>query len=319
MRVKDLRRRIGDPFATLGARLAVACASRMSDRLAAATARLLAACHVTLVPGARRLVQTNLKIAFPDWDEARRRQVGYESLVHFIRNTIDFARCAQRPGLIDRLVDLDDADGQRLVALADRPTGILMAVPHLGSWEMLGHAGPRAGLRAAAVAKTFRNPGLDRLMVRWRQATGLQIIPAKGAVKALLRAVHDGRHVGILMDQNTHPRRGGIFVDFFGLPATVTRSPAMLARKLDLEVAINTFVREGDRFRFRTRPLPRATGDYDDDLALTRDMVRGIEALIRRYPEQYVWLYKRWRYIPAGCSPDAAARFPDYAHPIADG
>jgi lauroyl/myristoyl acyltransferase len=183
---------------------------------------------------------------------------------------------------------------------------------------MLGHAGPRFGLKSSAVAKTFRNPGLDRRMVGWRQVTGLRIIPAKGAVKALLRAVRVGNHVGVLMDQNTHPRRGGIFVDFFGLPATFTRTPAMLARRMDLEVRINTFVREDGAFRFRTLPLPRPAADYADDASLTQDMVRGIEALIRRYPEQYVWLYKRWRYIPAACSAELAARFPYYAHTIRD-
>lgn len=313
MRLKDLRRSICYPVAGAATHALFRTAAAIPEPVAAGLSRVFATVFLALFGGDRKLMHTNLRIAYPDWDDARRRRVARQSLAHAIHNMIDFARCARHPHLIAQVAHLDGDDAAPFRELGRNPEGGLMIIPHLGSWEMLSLAGPCVGIRGTAVASTFRNPHVDRLITNVRESTGVSIIPAHGAVKGMVRALRAGRLVGILMDQNTRPSDGGTFVDFFGLPATVSRAPSRLARKLDADIIVATFVRRADGLYFLSTKLPRRAVDYESEQALTQALIDANEELIRQYPEQYVWLYKRWRYIPTECDPDVAARFPYYA------
>ncbi|MBN2451336.1 MAG: lysophospholipid acyltransferase family protein, partial [Lentisphaeria bacterium] len=191
----------------------------------------------------------------------------------------------------------------------------LVVMPHLGSWELLGQAISLHGVRAAAVAHPLRNPLVDRMLTRARAAHGLQIIPSDGAVRGISRAVREGRHIGILVDQNTRPGEGGIFVRFFGLPVTVSRGPAVLARRLGLRVLVAACLRQEGGFRMRSLELARPVSVYGTEEALMQAIIEANEGLIRGCPEQYLWTYRRWRYLPAGLDPERASAFPFYAQP----
>jgi KDO2-lipid IV(A) lauroyltransferase len=128
-----------------------------------------------------------------------------------------------------------------------------------------------------------------------------------------MKALREGYQLATLIDQNTRVRDGGIFVDFFGLPVPTSRAPAMFARKLNAWVAVGGCVRQGREYKLFLRELPRPAAEYPDDESLIQDLMHLTEDIVREHPEQYLWIYERWRYIPADASPELAARYPFYA------
>ena len=123
----------------------------------------------------------------------------------------------------------------------------------------------------------------------------------------------------MLVDQNTPLEEGGAYVSFFGLPATISRAPAVLARRLGLEVVAAACLRTESGFRMVTVPLPMPVSAYADDQSLLQAIIAANEALVRAHPEHYVWTYRRWRYVPDDCQPDLRARYPFYAKPYSRG
>ena len=259
----------------------------------------------------RRILEANLHLAFPELSEAERYRLARLALFGMVRDAVEFTYLLQHPSHIKKRVTLDPA----LMALrqTENHPSTLVVVPHLGNWELFGHATSINGIRGTAVAQELRNPYLERMVQRIRSTHGLQIIHVKGAARGIVRAVRQGRHVAILMDQNTRIREGGEYVDFFGLPVTVSRAPAVLARRLDTGILISTCIREGDDYVTDTEPLPKSPAEYADEHELLQAIMSKVEVLVRRHPEHYIWTYKRWRYIPSGIAEEKQQRYPFYA------
>ena len=266
-------------------------------------------------PRNRRIAEANLHIAFPEWNADQRRVVRRKAAVHLMRTLLEVLRFGRTPEALDGALCLDTPEWKRLRTLAESGSPCIFLTPHLGNWELLGHAACLAGIALCAVARRIRNPWVDQIVRDSRTAHGLEIIPEKGAARDLLRALRKGRHAGILMDQNVRPRHGGVFVDFFGLPVPTTRAPAALARRLNAHVLGAALVRSETTGKFHvvTEDLERPAREFSDDICLTQAMLRLNERLIRRSPDQYIWSYERWRYIPENASAELRARFPFYA------
>ena len=169
----------------------------------------------------------------------------------------------------------------------------------------------------AAVARRLRNHRLERLVRQARGWHGMEIIHETGAARGVLRALKQGKVVGIMIDQNVKPRRGGVFVDFFGLPVPTSRAPAAFARKLDVPVICAAVVRENGALRLRMATLSRPASQYADDTQLTGEMLALSERFISQYPDQYMWAYRRWQHVPESVCPEVRARFPFYAKDVA--
>ena len=160
----------------------------------------------------------------------------------------------------------------------------------------------------------FRNEKLNTLIENARQHNGLVIIPRKGAGRKVIGALREGYSVGFLPDQNLSPADGGVFLDFFGLPAPSSTLPALLAQRLHLPVVVGASVRNADgKFEFHFIQLPKTADEYPDSESLAQALLKANETLIRQFPEQYLWTYHRWRYIPSNATDDFAKRFPFYA------
>lgn len=142
------------------------------------------------------------------------------------------------------------------------------------------------------------------------------MIDSEGAVRQILKALKDRRPVGILADQNLRPDKGGVFVDFFGLPTTCPLTPATLALKLKVPVLVVALVRSDDGFEMILRHLAKPISEYGSEQELTQAIVNCNEELIRQYPEDYAWLYRRWNFIPNDAPPELRARYPWYSYPI---
>ncbi len=179
---------------------------------------------------------------------------------------------------------------------------------HLGNWEMLAQASARAGIPVTSVVAPLSNPLADWALNLARRRAGETVVRRKGAVRALVRTLTKGGCPALVMDQNTLPDEGGAFIEFFGLPVPVSLAAGMLAvrRKVPMVFTYCVADRKGDYVAFCEPPLEQPT----DALEAARYFTRVTESVIRRDPGKWLWMYKRWKYVPEGTPMD---RYPFYA------
>ena len=191
----------------------------------------------------------------------------------------------------------------------------LLLTAHYGNWETVGQAYAACGQTILSIAAPLKNKPVDELFVRLRQKTGQKIIPRQGAARKLLQGLKSGAKLAVLLDQNTRPRDGGLFVEFFGLPVPVSSAPAALAVKTNAPVVTVACVPDDQGvYTVKVHDILRANPTAEHPVEdLTGRMTRSIENIIRRQPEYWCWMYKRWRFIPEGQDPSA---YPSYARKI---
>lgn len=275
------------------------------------------------IPSMRRLVRANIDTALPEFPAERRRWIARESFRHMALNMIEFLWMEGKPERIRRCYPAMPPEVyERIAGHRDRGERMIFVNPHIGSWEGSGLAVPFHGKTpVSVVTKPLENPFLNKLYNRWRKEVGgLRVIFSRGAVKASLAALKEGDSIGILIDQNTKVRDGGEFVDFFGLPVAGSTAPAMFKRYCDAHdvpvvILFGSSIRVGEDEHLTTicRPLPKAFDEYADDREVIQDLLAMTEDVIREYPEQYLWLYKRFIYIPEWVTGELRQRYPYYA------
>lgn len=185
---------------------------------------------------------------------------------------------------------------------------------HFGNWELLGQAVSLRGGATVSVAAPLANPLVDRMVLRFRQRMGQRVARREGAVRELLKAVAGGMRPALLVDQNTLPVQGGEYVPFFGRPVPMTKAAALLSQRTGAPIVFAYCVIAGNGgyrgLAFRPLDVPRGRHARS---AATRAVALQIEAAVRRDPTQWMWAYKRWKYIPDGEDP---ARYPFYARRV---
>ncbi len=265
-------------------------------------------------PNFRRIVLANLRIAFPDKTERELRAIARENANQTPLTVLELFWFSMHPKALDSLVDFPEKCLELTRRMGSGGKGAMWLVSHFGNWEVAGLKFERySEFPLAVVVRPMNNPRLDKLLSSGRSAFGTRVIPAKGAVKGIMKALKEGRFVATLIDQNTRARYGGVFIDFFGLPAPISRAPAMFARKVGAPVAVGGTLRVGSRYTMFVRELPKPTSEYDSDEELLRDMTRISEELIRERPEQYLWFYKKWQHIPEWIDDERKAKYPFYS------
>lgn len=248
----------------------------------------------------RRIATDNLRAAFPDWDATRVEAVARGVYAHFGAVMLDLLWMEGRrgPDLL-RLVGVDGEDNFH--AAAARGKGILFFTAHLGNWEIhaIAHAARHGAI--AVVARPLDNPALDARLLALRAATGNAVVYKRKALATVLRELRSGRGVAMLLDQNVQ-EGDGIFVEFFGRPAATTTVGAALALKTGCAlVPAWTELRRDGRYVLHYEPAIEvdAGADRDAEIArLTQAVARRTEAWIRRSPEQWLWMHRRWKTQP---------------------
>lgn len=251
----------------------------------------------------RRVALDNLALALPDLAPDARRRVARASFHHFGAALLDTLSAA-RFDLVElcRRTTLDDWD--RLLAAQDRtaPRGVLVVTAHLGLWEHAAYALGAWGRQPLhVVGRPLDNPRLDRDLVRLRTRFGNRLLPKRGAARGMLRAIAAGETVALLIDQRVQPKEG-IEVPFFGHPAWTTPVVARLSLRLGVPVVPGFGLPEpGGRYRVAVRePIEPPAGVPDAELdeavrELTIRHLAALEAEIRRRPELWLWMHRRWR------------------------
>jgi KDO2-lipid IV(A) lauroyltransferase len=256
----------------------------------------------------------NLLVAFPSIGEEGRRRIARAAFEHaFVVAT----EVVVRPRTLRRGRDLRRHGrfvGDQATLRGDIREGKagLVLTAHVGNWELAGAVFRLEGVPFCAVARPIENPYVDAYVARTRGGPDA-VITKRGAVRAVARALEQGRWVGVLADQNAG--RHGVFVPFFGLPASTYPFAATLAVRLGVPVYFGTALRRGSGFRYdyvvARHPVARTGDDRADARRLLADFHAWLEDVIRARPEQYLWLHRRWRSRPA--DEPAATPVPSYA------
>jgi len=196
-----------------------------------------------------------------------------------------------------------------------RPAGARICVTaHLGNWELLGHVYALHYGPLTSVAATLRNPYVDRMVSRVRQVTGHKMAAQRGAVRSLLKVLRGGGEVALLIDQNTVPAEGGVFVDFFGLPVPTSKAIGALRLRTGADVLFAYCIPdEHGVYTVYSRPLPDEFEGSGTQEGVTQGVARLMEDAIREHPGKWMWMYKRWKFIPEGRSPEG---YPSYARTV---
>jgi KDO2-lipid IV(A) lauroyltransferase len=270
--------------------------------LAAGAAQLL----LSAMPKLRKTAEFNLKLAFPEWTDAQRRV----TITKMARNlgwmAAEFAHLPKyTKDNIDSVVVLDGHEN--FLAAHRRGKGVLYLTGHIGAWELSSYAHALYGFPLHYLARPLDNRPLDALVNRYRGLSGNKPIFKNESARTVLRVIKEAGTVGILADQNTMPDEG-VFVDFFGTPACTTTGIARLALHTDAAVVPGYVYWDGNLLKYRLRFDPPVelirTGNTDQDvMENTQRFAKVIEQVIRKYPEQWVWIHARWKNRPNGQSP----------------
>ena len=249
-------------------------------------------------PRYRRLVDENLRRAFPSWESGRRREVTRACFRHFgamVCDIVSFGRF-DAVELCRRLT----LEGWDHVEEAERGDGgTLYLTAHLGNWEIAPH--PIGLYRGTlhVVARPFNNPLLWGPMLEERERLGHRVIEKHGAAREVFRVLKEGGRVGMVVDQRVRPGQGGIPVPFFGHPALTTPLPAKVAlRTGSPAVPVFAYPEARGRYRVKIEPPIRPEGSdrsEEDVVSLTRRYLGVFESEIAAHPEQWLWMHRRWR------------------------
>lgn len=271
--------------------------------LARSTAAMIAPLLYSLTPGLRRTAQFNLRLAFPECSDEQRRQI----IRGMVRNlgwmAAEFARFPKyRRENIERVIVLEAhenfLDAQR------RGKGVLVLTGHIGAWELSSFAHALYGFPLHYLARPLDNQRLDRLVNYYRCLSGNRPILKNESARDLLKILRAQGTIGILADQNTMPEEG-VFVDFFGNLACTTTGIARVALHTDAAVVPGYAYWDKSTGKYKLRFEPAVeltrTGDAERDVVInTEKFTKVLEQIIRKHPEQWVWVHARWKTRPKG-------------------
>src|ERR1700691_5014121 len=251
----------------------------------------------------RRAAMFNLHLAFPGWSEAKRKDV-IRAMIRQIGwmagEFSQFPRYTRQN--IQRIVVIDGAEnfdaGQR------HGKGVLFLTGHMSAWELSSFAHALYGHSLHFLVRPISNPRVDALINRYCCLSGNRPIDKNKSARVILKVLAAGGTGGILAHHNTALGEG-VFVDFFGIPASTTSGLARIALRTDAAVVPGFLSWDSARRKYRMRFEPAIelarTGDEEGDVREnTARFTQTIEDYVRAYPDQWLWVHKRWKTRPPG-------------------
>ncbi len=256
-----------------------------------------------LLPRYRKVTYTNLALAFPDKERSWYRKTALASYKNLGRTATE-AICFRKLNKKNLNRYLDSVEGRKYLDEAyEKNEGVFCLASHFGNWEFLALASSLLGYKVSVVARLTDNPYLERELSSVRLTTGGRIIHKKNAIRNMRKALKDGHLIGILVDQN-QIQKEGVFVDFFGTPASTTPSVALLSLKYDTPIIpCYSLPLENNKYKLVfDKPLKiKRSGDSNKDLInLVQLYTSYIENIVREYPQYWLWMHKRWKTRPEG-------------------
>jgi Kdo2-lipid IVA lauroyltransferase/acyltransferase len=269
---------------------------------AAMVARMLLIC----LPRLRGTAMENLRLAFPEWTDARRGEV-----IHGVTRNLGWmaAEFARFPKLSrENIGELVVVDGfENFEKAREQGKGVIFLTGHMSAWELAPFAQALYGYPLSFLARAIDNERVNRLVDSYRCLSGNRPIEKNNAARAALRVLHEGGTVGVLADQNTSVDEG-VFVNFFGIPAATTTGLVRMARHTEAAVVPGFLSWDPSVHKYRLgfgRPVEMRHSDDEaaDDRENAARCNRVIEEHIRAHPDEWLWVHKRWKNRPEGDPP----------------
>jgi Kdo2-lipid IVA lauroyltransferase/acyltransferase len=255
--------------------------------------------HVRL----RQVGMRNLALAFPEKTEAERARIlraEFSSLGRQLAEVCHFPKYTREN--VEEVVVYDGFENYEHAHAIGK--GVLFLTAHFGGWELSAFTHSLHGHWMHVVSRAMDNVYIDRLIRQYRTMHGNKTVDKDDFVRGLLAAMKGGEVVGILMDTNMTPPQG-IFVDFFGIPACTASGLARIALRTDAAVVPTFTIWDTELGKYRLRFDPAVelvrTGELEADIqANTQRFTTIIEEYVRKYPEQWLWVHRRWKTRPPG-------------------
>jgi KDO2-lipid IV(A) lauroyltransferase len=252
-----------------------------------------------------RTGQRNLEIAFPEMPEPERRQLLRGCFASLGRLLGEFSQLPRAtPESLRKIIEYDEVGLAHLREAEKNKRGVIFLTGHLGVWELHSFGWSALEYPLSFLVRPLDNPRIEEMIEAVRTRFGNRAIDKQSAARQSLRVLREGGTLGILSDLNTQTREG-VFVPFFGKLACTTAGIATLALKTDAVVIPTCAVwnKERKRYFFHGDPpveLVR-TGDHDKDIEVnTARFAAAVERMVRLYPDQWLWIHKRWKTRPEG-------------------
>jgi KDO2-lipid IV(A) lauroyltransferase len=253
----------------------------------------------------RRIAERNVAAAFPARPRAEQRQIVRGAFAHFGR--LLFALLKFSTLTPEAMLERVEFEGEERVRLAyAHGKGVLFVTGHFGFWELQAMVHALRLQPMAVLARPLDNPTLNALLERMRTRTGNTVIYRQGSLRRVMRSLQDGQGVGILIDQHIQSR-DAIYVDFFDRPAATTSAVAALALRTGARVVpLFALPLGGGRYRMvYEHPVePPPPGSPDAIRELTQRCTDVLEMYVRRHPELWLWMHRRWRDEPQASDPE---------------
>lgn len=248
----------------------------------------------------RNVVEENLRLAFPEADDEWIESTVRESYRHLGREVAAMLRLSTLDRKkVGELVEIPEDDWGAFEEAMAEGRGVLLATGHYGNWEMAAAAVASRGVPIEAIVKRQSNPLVNARIEAARRNLGVETVDMGEASRKVPRSLLSGKAIGIVADQDA--RGSGIFVPFFGVPASTHRGPALFALRVGSPIMAAVARRLPDgRYRLTGQRIDvQRTDDMEADVRrVTTALAAHLESEIRTDPSQYFWFHKRWKTRP---------------------
>ncbi len=244
----------------------------------------------------KKVVLKNLDIAFPEKDKIWKEEIGRKSLQSIGRTLVEFPKLPEyvKNRSIDNIFVIEEGE-----EILKEKGGKIIVSAHIGNWELGGAGLSRKYGKIVSLAYRLKNRKLNSLITQIRESSGAKIIFHDQPLKDFIKALKEGVRIVFLVDQNALRHRG-VFVDFFSLPASTVSFPAKLSLKYGYPIifAYQYFDHSEKIYRGVVKKID--TENITDVQGIVQSYTTEIEKAVRKHPEQYFWIHKRWKTRPEG-------------------
>jgi len=252
------------------------------------------------IPKLRRAAETNLTFAMPDLTTDQRSKLINGTFRSVARTLLALARAPRiTPANVNQLISYEGLEHYQAAKKSGK--GVLVATAHLGNWELSAYTHALMTESMHVMVRPLDNPLIDALIEGRRALSGNHLIYKKDAARNVLKALRANSAVGILIDQNAFTTEG-VFIDFFGKKASANSAFVKFAYHSGAKVipGFAFWIEKTQRYLLRFYPEIPMTGDVAED---TQRIHTFLEQVIRQYPDQWMWIHRRWKTRPPGEPP----------------
>jgi KDO2-lipid IV(A) lauroyltransferase len=277
--------------------------TRLPRRVARVATQAIAVLGYWLAGRLRRVAYFNLQLALPNLPLDDRHRIVKGVFKNLGRLLAEFSQLPKlTPENISEVVIYDGFENYS--EAKQRGKGVVFMTAHFGAWELSSYAHCVYGHPMMFLVRALDNPFVNELVMSYRQRAGNVGVDKRNSMREILKSLRKNEAVGILIDQNTMPEEG-VFVNFFGVPACTTAGVATLALRTGAAVLPAVLIWDGrlkkHRLRFEPAVAIQDTGDFQNDVVTnTAKFNQALEEKIRIYPDQWLWVHRRWKTRPVG-------------------